>query len=239
MARHVFITGGSRGIGRATAEAFLKEGDNVTIMSPNTVVDACRELRKNHLGKIIGVGGDVSKPQDVEFCVDWAMRNNGRIDVLVNCAGIFEKANCTISEWDKMISTNLTGCFRMCRMAIGDMIVGGGKIINVASIAGLSYSKLGSAAYTVSKAGVIALTKHLAAQFGSCPININCVCPGPTDTDMFRSSITDGSYQGVINNIPMKRIADPMEQANVIVFLASEKASYINGAIINVSGGQQ
>ncbi len=244
MARHVFITGGSRGIGRATAEAFLEEGDNVTIMSRNRAQDAYCELRGDHLGKIEIAEGDVSDRYSVTFCVDKARRNYGKIDVLVNCAGIYfgkHGIDPDPDQWDRVISVNLTGSFLVCREVVGDMMkVNQGKIINISSIAGLSYSKSGSVAYTVSKAGVIALTKHLAAAWAPWHINVNCVCPGQTDTDMYQSSLPiDGCDKDMLKNIPMGRVGLPEEQANVIVFLASEAASYINGAIINVSGGQQ
>ncbi|KKN89703.1 hypothetical protein LCGC14_0235490 [marine sediment metagenome] len=244
MPRHVFITGGSRGIGRATAEAFLEEGDYVTIISPNTVMTAVRELRKKFPERIRCVEGDISDSDAVPQHMNKARAMLGPIEVLVNCAGIFTPNTelTTISSWNKVIATNLTACFLTSQEVIGHMMhARRGKIINVSSIAGLSYSKLGSEAYTVSKAGVIALTKHQAATYGPWNINVNCICPGQTQTDMLKSCYSPKSddEEMLMKNIPMLRFARAYEQASVIVFLASEAASYINGAIINVSGGQQ
>ena len=234
--KHVLVTGGSRGIGKATVHAFHRVGASITLCG--------KTQAKRISNRTLALNYDLSDPLNVRHLINTAQQTFGPIDILVNCAGIFGQdrtLELETEDWNKTLAVNLTSYFLTCRK-VGDGMIRQryGKIINVSSIAGLSYSKSGDVAYSVSKAGVIALTKHLAAEFGPYGINVNCVCPGQTNTDMFRSSLGGAEDKDdVVSRIPMGRIAQPEEIAEVILFLASERASYMNGAIVPVSGGQQ
>lgn len=166
----------------------------------------------------------------------------GRIDILANCAGIAsigDPLGLPVEEWEAVLRTNLTGTYLCCRYALIPMRERHyGKIINVSSIAGRSYSRTASVAYTCSKYAVIGLTRHLAASFGKDGININCVCPSQTKTEMLISNVPQAELDRLATSVPLGRLAEPEEIAQTIFFLASDAASYINGAVIDVNGGQ-
>jgi 3-oxoacyl-[acyl-carrier protein] reductase len=213
----VLIVGGSRGIGKTLAEIFKLSGANVAIISK----DNC----------------DISKKKEID---KYFLSFNKDIDILVNVAAInyTKKINdISYEEWEEVISTNLTSYYYIIKKTI-DKMKDGGKIVNVSSIAGRNRSIVSGAHYTSSKAAIIGLTRQLAFEFGERNINVNVVCPSQTLTDMLKDSMTDEQLKELAQNIPLKRIANVNEQVYPIMFLCSEEASYITGAVIDVNGGQ-
>lgn len=165
----------------------------------------------------------------------------GRIDILVNCAGLATAAEplaLSVADWDAVLRPNLIGSYLCCKHAIPVMRRRGfGRVVNVGSIAGRSYSKTASVAYTASKYGVIGLTRQLAAQFGRDGITVNCVAPSQTATEMLAEVATPAQRAALAAANPTGRLAEPLDVASAIAFLASDEAAYINGAVLDVNGG--
>lgn len=238
------VTGGSRGLGREMAEALGEAGANLMLCArraewlDQTVADfqAAGGL------KVAGATCDVSKPEQVEAVVKETVEKFGSVDILVNNAGISWGAmpeDMTLDHWQKVIDVNLTGCFLFAQAAGREMLKqGGGSIINIASIAGLTSSANGPfyAGYAASKAGLIGLTRELAASWGRRGIRVNAIAPG-----FFHSRLADAVidlYERSIqeNNI-IPRIGEEGELKGTVVFLASDASSYITGQTIAVDGG--
>ena len=236
------ITGGTSGIGLATAKLFASEGASVALVgrSGEKGVEAVRFLADSGFEATFH-RGDVSREGDVERAVNEVLEAHGRIDVLVNNAGIYRAAPLTelrVEDWDSVIAVNLRGTFLMTRAVLPHMIeAGGGSIVNVSSTAGVSpYAK--GTAYCASKAAVIAFSRALALEVADRGVRVNVVCPGLTDTPMLRGIAGDEeAYRGFARLVPVGRIADPEEVARVILFLASDQASYVTGAVYVVDGG--
>jgi len=163
------------------------------------------------------------------------------MDALVNCAGIASQTDpmkVTLQEWDRLLQTNLVGTYLCCKAALGAMQQQRhGRIVNVASRAARSYSHTSSVAYTCSKYGVIGLTRQLAANFAGKGITVNCVCPSETLSEMLKTCVPAARLRALGRAHPMGRLAEPREVAEVIGFLVSDAASYLNGAVIDVNGG--
>lgn len=238
----VLVTGSSRGIGAATIKEFASRGCNVVINYVNSEKDAL-QLKNDIINKYhvqaLTVKADVSNEEDVKRMIDLIINNFGKIDILVNNAGIsldngfHEK---TAEEFKKVLNVNLIGPYLVSKYAsIYMMERKSGKIINISSTNGIDTNYPYSIDYDASKAGVISLTQNLAKEFAPY-INVNCIAPGWVDTDMCKN-LDDSFKQEEINKIYLKRFAKPEEIAKVIVFLASEEASYINNTIIRVDGG--
>lgn len=221
------VTGGSRGIGLAVVERFMELG--ITAVSAS------------HSGRS-GVEMNVADEKSVVLGVKRILSDYGRLDVLVNCAGIVSQSqitDCTTVEWDNILDINLKGAFLCSKHAIRHFLQSGeGAIVNVASIAGRSCSPTASEAYTCSKYGIIGLTKQLAFRYAEKKIRVNCVCPSQTLTPMLLDSLSQEKIASLAAQNPMGRLANPNEVAEAIVFLAGSKASYINGAILDVNGGK-
>lgn len=235
------VTGGSRGIGRAIAIEFSKYGVNVAISYINNkrkAQEVIDEIEKNGV-RGIAVKANVTKEEDVLNMLKIIEDELGPIDILVNNAGI-TKDNLIIrmkmSEWDNVIDTNLKGTY-LCTKAVarGMMKRRYGKIINIASVVGI-IGNLGQSNYSASKAGVIGFTKAIAKELASRNINVNAVAPGFIQTDM-TEILNDDIKDSLVKNIPMGRIGSPEDIANIVMFLASEKADYITGQVISVDGG--
>lgn len=235
----VVVTGAARGIGKAIALEFAKEGANVVV---SDVIDGfliAEEIKK--MGrKSIFIKADVSNMQEVELLIDKTVEVFGRIDVLVNNAGINRDAliqKMSLEEWDSVININLKGTFN-CSKAVTEYMVEQkyGRIINISSVMG-QMGNIGQANYAASKAGIIGLTKALAlelARYGD--ITVNAVAPGFVNTEMTRS-VPEKIMRGFIERIPFHRLAEPEEVAYLVVFLASDLAKYITGQVVAINGG--
>jgi len=237
------ITGGSRGIGASVARMFAAAGGTVAITYVGRE-DAAKEVLKEvqKLGqKGIAVRGDVSVWTDVQRIVDEVLRNFGRVDVLVNNAGIWtygQVDGMSDEVWERTIDVNLKGTFYMCRAVIPHMKQqGGGRIINISSTAGQRGEAFHSH-YAASKGGIISFTKSLAVELAPFNILVNSVAPGWVDTDMCEEVFGDPNYkEEVRKTIPLGRIAVPDDIAGPVIFLASHLARHITGEVLNVNGG--
>lgn len=237
MSKTVCITGGSRGIGRAIAEIFYKNGYNVAI-NYNQSEEKAIELEKLLPGSII-LKGDVSNENDVKGMIDKAIKHFGRIDVLVNNAGVSVVKLLTdteLSEWEKLFSVNVTGTFLASKYAAKHMIANhSGKIINISSIWGISGASCESC-YSASKGAVIAFSKALAKELGPSGITVNCVSPGFINTDM-NSDLSLEEVNSFCEDTPLGRAGEAEEVAETVLFLASDSADFITGQVIGVDGG--
>jgi len=239
LAKTCLITGAARGIGLATAHLFLDYGWRVSLIDNNveTLATARKSLPPD---TNLCIECDVSDAGQVRRAVDQTAAHFGRLDGLVNNAGIADFgpiAQTGLDVWTAIMATNLTGPFITVQAAAPVMARGGGgAIVNIASISGHRASTL-RVAYGTSKAGVIHLTKQQAAEYGNQGIRVNCVCPGPVDTDMAKKVHDASIRQSYHDNIPLNRYGEEREIAEAIYFLISDKASYINGQILSVDGG--
>jgi len=230
------ITGASRGIGRATAELFLKEGASL-VLTAHQNVKLLNELAKNK--QVLVVKADLRLKEDIKKLVKDAIDKFSRVDILVNNAGTFEVVDfeeIEESHFDEVVSLDLKGAFFLAQRIIPYFKKGGsGKIINVSSLSG----KIGSSSaphYAAAKAGIIALTKSLARKYGKYNINVNAVAPSLINTDMARK-IPQERLEKLVEAVPLKRLGSPDEVAKLILFLASGAADYINGQAITIDGG--
>ena len=237
----VFVTGGSRGIGKAIALKYAQNGYNVVInyVSDKTNVEELqKEFTKLNLECLIEKA-DVSKSEEVEKIVKKAIEKFNKIDVLVNNAGITRDGllmRMKEEDFDKVIEINLKGTFLVTKSVIPYMLKKrDGKIINLASVVGVT-GNAGQCNYSASKAGIIGFTKSIAKELASRNIRANAIAPGFIDTDM--TSILSDEVKDSINvQIPMKRMGTTQEIANVAYFLGCEESSYITGQVINIDGG--
>jgi len=234
------VTGGARGIGRAAAEWFLSHGYSVALWDVDAATLDRTVAELNDSARVLGVHCDVSKAEDVAAAATRTWDRFGRLDALVNNAGVavFKPIGATtFEEWSHVLGTNLNGPF-LCTQACVPLMLrsGGGAIVNIASISGLRASTL-RVAYGTSKAALIQLTKQQAVELGTVGIRVNCVAPGPVDTEMAKlvhSVAIRSDYHDVI---PLNRYGTPQEIADAIGYLCSDAASYINGQVLAVDGG--
>ena len=236
----VFVTGASKGIGRAIAEVFATNGATVVCAS-RTVADleiVVKYIKKNG-GKAIVHQLDVSNTKDFQDCVKKVLDELGSIDVLVNNAGITkDKLILRMSEddWDLVQAVNLKGCFNGIKAVTPAMMKArNGAIINITSVVGLT-GNVGQANYAASKAGIIGLTKSAAKELASRNISVNAIAPGYIETEM-TIELSESVREGLLNQIPMGTIGKPEDVAHAALFLASDAAGYITGQVISVNGG--
>lgn len=241
MSKVALITGASRGIGKQVAITLAKEGYDIIInyrSENDDLVNLKNEIEKNNV-KCLAIKGDVSSFEDCEKIVKEAIKEFGKIDVLVNNAGITNDMlllRMKEADFRKVIDVNLVGTFNMTKNVVQYMMKAkSGRIINLASVVGIS-GNAGQANYAASKAGIIGFTKSLAKELASRNILVNAVAPGFIETDM-TNVLKDEVKEQIANTIPLKRQGTPEEVANVIKFLASNDSSYITGQVINIDGG--
>ena len=237
MNKTVFITGGARGIGKALTEVFYENGYNVAVNYNNSEKKALS--LKEKLPGILILKGDVSKEDDVKRMIDTGVSHFGKIDVLVNNAGICIPSLVTdinTEDWDKIFDINVKGTFLATKYAAKNMIHNhSGAIVNISSIWGVSGASCESC-YSASKGAVIAFTKAVAKELGLSGIRVNCIAPGYIDTDM-NKDISPEDRQAFADETPLGRIGTPGEVAETALFLASDKASFITGQILGCDGG--
>ena len=234
------ITGAASGIGLATAVKFAQEGAFIAICDLNQAgIDAAIKEVEAVGGQALGYIVDVTKPDRIAAMRDALLAEKGRIDVLVNNAGIVMDAQLikmTEDQFDKVIDINLKGTYNMARALVDTMVAqGAGVILNASSVVGV-YGNFGQTNYAATKFGVIGMVKTWAKELGKKGIRANAVCPGFVATPILKA-MPEKVLQGMEEKVPMRRLADPSEIANVYAFLASDEASYINGAAIEVTGG--
>lgn len=242
--KSVVITGAGSGMGKAMALLFAAEGAKVVVsdIKQDRVDAVVKEINANG-GTALGIVTNVSKEEDVKAMIEAAIKNYGSLDVMINNAGVMDDfnpvADVTNDLWNRVIGINLTGPFYACRLAIQQMLKQGkGVIINVSSVGGLGGSRAG-AAYTASKHGLIGLTKNIAFMYGPKGIRCNSIAPGGVNTNIMEGANPNKAGLDRISTgmASMPRMGEPKEIAEVALFLASDKASNVNGAILVADGG--
>ncbi len=235
------VTGGSRGIGFATAKILSENGATVVITAKDS-----ERLEKSTLEipNAVGIVADIRNRIDVKNVVNKTVEKFGKLDILVNNAGVFPKIKqlheIDEDEWNEVLDVNLTGQFRFTKEAIPYLKKTGGSIINISSDAGLkAYQGFNVDAYSASKAALILLTKCWALEYAEYKIRVNCICPGVVDTDMSKPFLkTQKDKEFMDSEHPIGRIGQPEEVAKAVMYFVSDDASWITGAILAVDGGE-
>src|SRR5262245_13067978 len=237
--RVALITGAGNGIGAATARRFAREGAIVVVNDVDTGLagPVAAELERQG-ARALAIAADVTQRTDVEALVSHIVGEFGRLDVLVNNAGINRDAmshKMTEEQWDQVLSVNLKGTFLCAQAALTRMRERAwGRVINTSSVASLG--NIGQANYAASKAGVIGLTRTLALEYAKFGITVNCIAPGPVMTRML-AGVPEAIREKIVAGVPAGRIARPAELAGVHACLASEDAAFITGQVLYVDGG--
>lgn len=241
--RTAIVTGASRGMGAAISTILRDRGATLIINDLGSGLDEAAERLLNLPGDgdVIAFPADITDADAVREMVQMSVNTTGRVDVLVNNAGVLRSTaviDIPEEEWDFVIAVNLKGTF-LCSQAVLHSMrkQGWGRIVNLSSTAGKNVSTLGGAHYTASKAAVLGFTRHLANEEARFGITVNAVCPGLIDTDMVRATIPGDRQRAYANSFPISRLGRPEEVAELVAFLASERASYITGASFDINGG--
>ncbi len=232
--RVAIVTGGSVGLGRQMAEGLAEMGANLVLCArkKERCLQAAEELQR--LGvQVLALGCDVKQPSSIQEVADATLKQFGRIDILINNAG-------TLEQWNKVIETNLTGTF-LFSQAVGKVMITQrrGKIINIASVAGLrgSSPKFSAIGYSASKGGVIIFTKDLACKWGMHNIQVNAIAPGWFPTDM-SEKVIERNKESLLTGIPLGRFGGPQDLKGAAIFLASDASDFVTGHTLVVDGGQ-
>jgi len=242
-AKVAIVTGGSRGIGGAIVRELARHGARVAIGYLELAESAAGVTREvvAEGGEALAVQVDVTDSASVQAMMELCVNRWGRIDILINNAGVVSAEmveDMPESAWRRVIDVNLTGPFLCCKAVLPVMLRQGyGKIVNVASVAGKRISYNGSAAYTASKAGLLAFTRHLAYEVAPKGINVNAICPGPTLTRMTERLASPKMLRERERLVPKNRLGTPEDHANAVLFLVSDFADYVCGTAIDVDGG--
>lgn len=241
--KNVFITGGSRGIGKAIAKKFAQNGYDVIVnyVSENINLEELEKESKNGQEEIrtLFVKGDVTDVASCTEMVEQITKEFGKLDVVINNAGITKDGllmRMKEEDFDKVLDINLKGTFHICKQVVPIMMKQKhGKIVNISSVVGIA-GNAGQSNYAASKAGIIGFTKSLAKELASRNILANCVAPGFIRTDM-TDVLADSVKENILSSIPLKRMGTAEEVANLVYFLASDENSYITGQVIPIDGG--
>lgn len=242
--KHILITGGTSGIGKQMALCFAKQGASVAIFGTNAqraaqVVKELEEVKVFDKQLFLAEMVNVADKKSIEKAIQDILSKWEKIDVLVNNAGITRDdllMKMSEEHWDEVIDVNLKSIYNTCSALIRPMMKRrSGKIINVSSVVGLTGNS-GQVNYAASKSGMIGFSKSLAQEVASRGITVNCIAPGFIKTQM-TDALTDVQKEGILKNIPMGRIGEPEEIANVALFLASELSGYVTGQVITADGG--
>jgi len=255
LGKTAIVTGGTRGIGAACARMLYERGADIVLTYASDTASA--EAFEAELGATAGRGADggpgnepggsvftfradVSDVREIERLTGFVSERFGGLDILVNNAGVMQSTaivDMTEEEWDRVIDVNLKGVFFMTQKALPLMEArGGGKVVNVTSLAGRNGGFVNGLAYTASKAGVVGLTKGFASRLAPLGVRVNAVAPGTTETDILKD-ISDEKMAGLLTKIPAGRLGRPEEIAAAVVFLCSDEADFITGAVLDINGG--
>jgi NAD(P)-dependent dehydrogenase (short-subunit alcohol dehydrogenase family) len=252
--RVAIVTGGGAGIGRSVCVNMVKEGAKVVVADINqAAAQETADSIKKEGGDALAIKTDVTQRPDAQAMADAALKTYGKIDILVNNAGTDIKGaitELTEKTWDTLMDINLKGVF-LCTQAVSHSMIEQqyGRIVNISSMAGKTGEPLTSP-YCATKFGVIGFTQSIALELGKHNITVNAVCPGPVDTDLIRQSVAQSAkikgmapedflQEFFINPTPLGRIAQPVDIARAVIFLASDDAEFITGSTLNVSGGRE
>ena len=237
------VTGGGGGICLSIAQGLAQEGVDVALVEKDrelgeAVEKMLRELGTNSFFDLC----DIAKSEEVEAAFKGAVRRFGKVDILVNCAGGFggpkKVTEYTLADWDEIINSNLRSTFLFTQLALPGMVERGwGRIVNISSGSGQSVMWLTSAIYSAAKAGVLGFTRHVAAEVARYGVTVNATAPGLTRSARIARIYPPDLEAERVPRIPMGRMAEPEEQAGIVIFLCSDKAAYITGATMNVNGG--
>lgn len=249
----VFITGAGRGIGKSTANLMADYGASIVVCDLNeeSAIQTAQELNAKEK-KAVSIKVDVTNKASLDNAVEEAVKTFGRIDVLVNCAGIISTSLLVDAEeemWDKVMGVNAKGTFLACQSVAKQMMKQkSGKIVNISSIASKT-AEFANGIYCTSKAAVNMISQTFALELAEHNINVNAVCPAYTDTDMMQNvfdnrgpveGMSPAEYRKLLESyVPLKRMAEPVEIAELIAFLSSDKASFITGTTYVISGGKE
>ena len=236
------VTGAGRGMGRAVSERLADGGAKLVVndLDAGSAEDAAEALRRSG-AEALAAPGDAASSADVTRLVAAALKQYGSIDILINNAGVLRPTpvfDIEEDEWDMVVNGNLKSTYLCSRAALPAMREQGwGRIVNFSSSAGKNVSTVGGAHYTASKAAVLGFTRHLAKEEAPHGITVNAVCPGLIDTEMVRSTISEERAAAYAASFPISRLGEPSEVAELVAFLASDRASYITGASLDINGG--
>lgn len=235
----IVVTGGASGIGKATAQVLAAQGATVHIGDLD-FEGAERVAREIGGANALATALDLAKADSVKAFAEQVLAKHGRVDGLVNAAG-FDKVGPFIKNdpelWERLVAVNLLGAMRLTQFVLPSMIsANAGKIVNIASDAG-RVGSMGETAYAATKGGLIAFTKSLAREMARYQINVNVVCPGPTDTPLFNTQASEGLREALISAIPFRRLGKPEDVAQAVRYLIGPNSGYVTGQVLSVSGG--